>query len=463
MSPIGHALLRRLVGPVTVVCVGIGAAIGSGIFATPGEAAKYIRSPWMILLVWLVAGVVTLIQTLVTAELATRFPKAGGEYQYLKEAYGHFAAFFFGWSFTIFVIGGGGGAIAAALGEFAAELLRLRQAWAAPLLGCGAVIAVTAINALGLRAGAATQNLLTILKTTALLAIGAGVWIVCGRLTPAPPVESSGPAEPISIEAFLLALLPVFWSYTGATDSAKLAEEVKDVRRSLPRALFASAILLTAVYCLYNYALLCALSPSEMAGIRSVPALAFRHVNSLPISDLILVASILICLGAISSMFLANVRVTFALARDGLTFRLLGRMSARQAPVACLVVGGVIACAFVLQRSFEQILRVYFVGSTALFGLTYLSLIVFRLRDRRSGRAFPSTAYKAPAGTLLAAILILLELAIAATILRSDLRTGTYDSLAALALLAVLAILYFVWRKTHLLIPVKLHGSKEPG
>ena len=449
-------MLRRLVGSVTVVCVGVGAAIGSGIFATPGEVAAYLSSPWLILLIWVVTGFITLLQTLVTAELATRFPKAGGEYQYLKEAYGDFAAFFFGWSFTIFVVGCGGGAIAAALGGFAAELLRVERTWAAPLLGCAAVIAVTAVNALGLRTGAFTQNLLTIMKTIALLAIGIGAWMVSGRLTPAPAAAANPPAGTVSIEVFFLALLPVFWSYAGATDSAKLAEEVKDVRRALPRALVGSALLLTAVYCLYNYALLCAISPGEMAGRRSVPALAFGRVEGLPVSDLILLASLLICLGSISSVFLATVRVTYALARDGLTFRFLGRMSAGQAPVASLIAGGTIACGFVLSRSFGEILRIYFMGSTVLFGLTYLSLIVFRMRDRRQGRAFPDGVYKAPAGTLQAVFLILLELAIAVSIAVADVKTwfdpekeSTYDSLSTLGLLAALALLYGVWRKVY--------------
>ncbi len=442
-------MLRGLLGPVTVVCVGVGGAIGSGIFATPGEAAAILSSPWLILLAWLVAGLITLLQTLVTAELATRFPKAGGEYQYLKAAYGDFAAFFFGWSFTVFIIGGGGGTIAAALGEFAAELLGMDQRWSAPVLGCGAVVAVTVVNALGLRTGAFAQNLLTILKIAALLAIGIGAIVVSGRLTPLPAVESAAPGSPVAtggmLEAFLLVLLPVFWSYAGATDSAKLAEEVKDVRRSLPLALLGSALLLTAVYCLYNYALLCAVSPAEMAGRRSVPALAFRGVEGLPISDLILLASVLICLGSISSVFLANVRVTYALARDGLTFSVLGRMSRGQAPVGSLIVGGAIACGFVWFRTFGEILRIYFMGSTVLFGLTYLSLIVFRWRDRQAGRPFPDRVYQAPAGSLLAILLILMEVVIAASIIRSDLREKTYDSLWTLALLAGLAMLYVVW------------------
>ncbi|MFQ5425063.1 MAG: amino acid permease [Phycisphaerae bacterium] len=197
---------------------------------------------------------------------------------------------------------------------------------------------------------------------------------------------------------------------------------------------------------MYNYALLCALTPADMAGARSVPALAFEHFRGTAAGRLIELVSVVVCLGAISACMLANVRIPYALARDGLAFRSLGRMSARQAPVGALMISGGIACCFVLNRSFGQILRIYFLASALLFGLTYLSLIVFRLRDRRAGRAFPANVYKTPAGIVQACLLIGLEIAIAASILRSDWQRGTRDSLYTLALLAGLAALYAVWR-----------------
>lgn len=442
-------LLRRVLGPMTIVCVGVGGAIGSGVFATPGEAAKYLASPWAILLVWVVCGGITLMQALVTAELATRFPKAGGEYQYLKEAYGDFAAFFFGWSFTVFIVGAGSATIAAALGEFAAELLGLEREWSPRVLGCLAIVAVTTVNAFGVKTGAFAQNLLTVVKTSALLAIAAGALYVGGELLPVTgQVEMAQPrVERSLIQAFLMALLPVFWAYTGATDSAKLAEEVRDVHRALPRALIGTTVVLTFVYVSYNYALLCAVSPDRMAGVRSVPAMVFGGVHGWPVAKLILVASILICLGSISSVFLANVRVIYALARDRLTFQVLGRMSRRQAPVPALVVAGTISCTFVLNRSFGQMLGIYFLASTVLFGLTYASLIVFRLRDRRQNRPFPAEAYRAPAGYLLVAALLVLEIAIATTIIKSDIEAGSPDSLITVGVLVATAGLYFLWKR----------------
>jgi APA family basic amino acid/polyamine antiporter len=397
---------------------------------------------------WVIAGVITLLQTLVTAELTTRFPRAGGEYQFLKEAYGEFAAFFFGWSFTIFIVGAGAASIAAAMGEFVAELLSVDAKYA-PALGCAGVALVVGTNAAGLRTGAATQNALTIIKTLALVAIGVGALIVAGRFTPATGDEVQAATTSSGIEPFFLALLPAFWSYTGATDPAKLAEETRDVRRGLPIALAASALVLTVVYCFYNYALLCAVSPARMAGHRSVPSLIFTTAGAGWVNWAILLASAMICLGALSSMFLANVRVTYALARDGLTFRFLGEMSRGQSPVASQVIGGLIACAFVFKRNYGQILQIYFMASTVLFGLTYASLIVFRRRERAAGRSADETIFRLPMGGAIAILLIGVELAIAASIAVSDWRTGSRDSLWTVALLVGLAALYGVWRTMH--------------
>lgn len=444
-----HTTLRRILGPVSVACVGIGGAIGSGIFATPGEAARHISSPWVILSVWVVAGFITLLQSMVTAELATRFPRAGGEYQYLKEAYGDFAAFFFGWSFTVFIIGGGAATIAAAFGEFLAQLLTPNTEDAKriePLLGCGAIVSVMIVNGLGLKTGAFTQNILTMLKTVALLAIAVGAILVAKRISPAASPSNVLEAPSLTTNAFLLGMLQAFWAYSGATDSAKLAEETHDVRRALPLALLSAVGTLTVVYCFYNYALLCAASPAEMAGRRSVPSLIFGHINGWGLDELILAASALICLGAISSVFLANVRVTYALARDGLTFGILGRMSKHQAPIGSILVGGVLACAFVLFRSFEAILRIYFLGSTVLFGLTYASLLVFRRRDRITGLGKRPDVFHTPGGPFVVVLLVGIELAIATSIVVDDFRTGSRDSLWTIALLIGLALLYWVWR-----------------
>lgn len=436
--------LRRMLGPISVGCVGIGAAIGSGIFATPHEAAKYLHSPWMILALWIVAGFITFLQTLVTAELATRVPKAGGEYQYLKDAYGPFAGFFFGWSFTLFIVGGGAGTIAALFGDVVAELLRLQAPWASALLGCSAIITVAVVNAVGLRSGAVTQNILTIAKTLSLVGIAIAAVTVSGRLTPA---ANPGPAVQLSagpVETFFLALLPIFWSYTGATDSAKLAEETRDSSRSLPRALCGSAVLLTVVYLLYNYALFCAASPDEMALHQNVPTYVFARAGFQSAGNVSLAVAALVCLGAISSTILANVRVLFAMARDGLAPKIFAKMSEGQSPAAAIVLATILACSFVINRRFERILRIYFLASALLFGMTYLSLIIIRWKQRRSAR---SNVFRMPFGLPVVVVLVAIEIAIAVNIIRGDIRDRSPDSLYTLCVLAGMVVFYVIWRR----------------
>src|SRR5262245_50570569 len=129
-APPAPGSLRRMVGPLTTFLIGMGVAIGTGIFRTPGIAAQQLGSPVWMLLVWVVGGLFVLASGLVSAELATRFPRAGGEYVFLREAYGPLFAFFFGYGYTVFILGGGCGTIAAASGEAAAEVFGIDVAHA---------------------------------------------------------------------------------------------------------------------------------------------------------------------------------------------------------------------------------------------------------------------------------------------------------------------------------------------
>ncbi len=431
--------LKRLLGMPSVIAVGVGIAIGSGIFRVPGEIAEQLHSPGMILLAWAAAGLITMIQSLVNAELSTRYPQAGGEYQYLKSAYGEFAAFLFGWCCTIFISGAGIAAIAASLGDFAASLLG-RDGWN-HAFGSIAIVAIVGVNCLGLRSGAVTQTLLTTVKVVALFGIAAGAIWYCGRATPA-PVDAASMTH-TSAGGFVAATLLAYWCFTGATDSVRLAEEVHDTRKLLPRALIATTLLVAIVYMTYNYALLCAASPPEMAGREDAHTLAFIG-SSLPISELILITSIIVCIGAISAALLANSRVVFAMARDRLAFQPLAWMSNRQAPIPALMLIGAIAIAFTWNRSFGQILRIYFLGSAILFGLVYFSLFVFRRREAKQATTDRDDVYRLPFAGVLVSLLLVLEAAIAVKCMRDS----PTDSMATLGTFVVIAIAYGIVRRS---------------
>ena len=430
-----HAPLRRIIGTPTALLIGMGVAVGSGIFRTPGVVAGELGTPWLILAAWVAGGLIVLAQGLVSAELATRYPKAGGEYVFLREAYGDFAAFFFGWGYTVFIVGGGAATISSAAGEFACELFDLPGEHSGALAAV-VIVAVTAINAAGLRIGAGAQNALTIAKVVALLGVVA-VGLIWGRAM-ATPAAAAAPSHSLTLSTLIAAVLSVFWAYDGTTDAIKMSEEMKDAQRAIPRAVIGATLSVIVLYVLVNWALMRLVPPAEMAGVKFVPGSAMDKVFGVAGRNAMLVVGIVACLGAVSSTVLATIRVTFALARDGLTFRFLGRMSKRQSPVAALLVVGVVAVVMVLNRNFMGVLRIYFFASAILFGLSYGSLIVFRLRDRE----FPAGAFRCPGGVVLAGLLILIQIGIAIGIAWDK----PLDALYTAAILGILGVMYWFWR-----------------
>jgi basic amino acid/polyamine antiporter, APA family len=459
--------LKKMVGPLTTLLIGLGIAIGSGIFRTPALAAQQLGSPVWMIGAWVVGALFVFTSGLVSGELSTRFPQAGGEYVYLREAYGEKVAFLFGYAYTVFILGGGCGTIAAASGEALTELFAVDKS-NAPILGVLAVAVITTINAFGLKAGAGLQNALTVLKITAILAVAAIAFFHGGSAT-----DWSAPAMPppntTLAAAMLGAIIPVLWAYEGTTDPVKMAEEMKDVRRDLPRALIGAALSLLVLYVLVNVAFLSVLTPDQMAKSTFVASDVMEIVFG-PIGRRLMSAlSLIVFLGSLSASMLATVRVTFALARDGLTFPGLAYMSKGQAPVPALIVVGALAASFCAFRSFRDILNIYFLAAAILFGLSYASLIVFRRRDQKAGLPFPKYAFRCPAGPVLAAALVLFEIYLAASIVMGDVdrlnaklaapeminatfgekigEVAKMDSLYTLLLIASIAALYFVWRR----------------
>lgn len=437
MSVRTPATLKRILGAPTAMFIGMGVAIGSGIFRTPGMVAEHLQSPGLMILAWIFGGVFALMAGMVTAELATRFAEAGGEYVFLREAYGEFVAFFFGWAYTVFIIGGGAASIALAFGDFGCEFLNIESRWSR-ILAAGAIVAVTGVNAMGLRTGATVQNILTGAKIVALIVI-----LVIGFMFGEQPIDFT-PAPPDlagrSWFAFFAAgVIPILWAYDGTTDAVKMAEEIKDVRRALPRALIASALVLTLLYVLVNVALMRVMTAGEMAGLDFVPGEALGRIFGPSGRIAMLGVAMLVSLGSLSSTVLATIRVTFALARDGLTFRFMSHMSKTQAPVPAFVVVAAFSLVLVLARDFGEVLKIYFFASAILFGLSYASLIVLRLRERE----FPAGVYRCPAGLLLASVLIFIQVALAIGIAMDSPRDATYTTI----LLAAFGLLYVVWKR----------------
>ena len=198
----------------------------------------------------------------------------------MREAYGEFVAFFFGWAYTVFIVGGGAATIAAAFGDFSCAFFGADGRWAG-LFGVAAIAVTTGVNALGLRVGASAQNVLTVLKEAALLAV-----VVVGFGWGRAPIDLARGAGSYGgwgfWSLFAAGALNALWAYSGSTDSVKMAEEITDVRRALPRALIGAAVSLTAVYVLFNVALMRVLPIEEMAGREFVAGEAMARVFGEP-------------------------------------------------------------------------------------------------------------------------------------------------------------------------------------
>lgn len=430
-------LLRRILGTGSAIAIPVGIAIGSGIFRTPGEVAKTLPAAPYVLAAWVVGGLVYVLAALVLAELATRLPKAGGEFAYLRSAYGDFPAFFFGWAYTIVIAGGGIAGVAVVFGEYAAKLLFLDVARASGPIGAAAIAALVFVNVFGLRAGSRVQDVLTIAKVAILAGvIGLGFLGGDGRgYSAAASAPPSLAALPVALAA---AFQAVFWTFDGSNDVVKMAEEVKDPRKTLPRALLATALTLTLLYVGVNAALLYSLTPGEMgASIEPASDLASRVLGPRG-AALVTAATALVLLGAVNANLVANPRVPFALARERMAPRFLATVSARQTPTGALLAVGVLAVFFTLARDFAEILSIYTFAGLVLWGLAYSSIFVLRLRDTRG----ETPAYLSPLYPVAPAILVATHAALAAGIAIARPR----EALESTALLAVGAVFFLAWK-----------------
>jgi basic amino acid/polyamine antiporter, APA family len=380
--------------------------IGVGIFTTPGIVASMVPRPLPILALWIAGGGLALAGAFSYAELAVLRPRAGGEYVYLREAFGPLAAFMTGW--TSFVAGFSGAVAAGAIG-LAAYLGRFFPAAADPrpivslplvlfsldfsprtLTALAAIFGLSAVHARGLGPGRTIQNLLASLKVLALLAlIGLGFSLGSGSV--AHLEESSGT---VRTGGWLLALIPVMFTYSGWNAAAYLAEEVRDPDRTLPRALALGTLAVVALYLMLNLLYLFALPPQRLAGsVRAGDAVAealFGGTGARLLSPLMLLA----VAGGLSAMILAGPRVYFAMARDGLFPAAAARVHLRHhTPSVAIYAQAAWSGLLALSGKFEQILVTTGFAIVLFSGIAVLSLFVLRRTRAQEERKFRALGY----------------------------------------------------------------------
>ncbi|HEU4409484.1 MAG TPA: amino acid permease [Polyangiaceae bacterium] len=403
---------QRALGPFSATMAVVGGIIGSGIFVTPAQVAARAGSGALALGVWVLGGAVALAGAFCFGELGRRRPRAGGTYVYVREAFGPLPAFLYAWALLLVIGTGAIAASAVACASYAAPLVGLGPGAVLPL-AAGSVVALTAINYVGVRAGALVQNLFTLLKLAALAALivaglgapeAAGGWAspAGAALAGAPAAGGAlagagAPAGGGAALAVATALVPVLFTYGGWQQTNHFADELVDAGRGLPRALVLGVAIVIAVYLLANLTYLRALGPAGLAASAAPAADAMRARLGEAGARLIAAGIAASSFGFLNLTLLSGPRVYQTMAADGAFLPALARLSPRfRTPGAALAVQGAWALVLLATSGYGQLLDYVVFCDWLFFGLAALSLFVLRRRDRAAGAPEPPAAFRVP-------------------------------------------------------------------
>lgn len=397
----GNKSIPRLaakLGLFDATMIVMGGIVGSGIFINPYVVAQQVYTPALILGAWVIGGVIALGGAFIWAELAAVMPRVGGQYAYLREAYHPAIAFLYGWVLLLVIQTGGMAAVAVTFAKYFVEL----TAWhiSDGLIATLTLGLLTAINCLGVRAGSTVQSALMVLKILAIAAL-----VFCGGTFVAHHLQllhrPSGVApsgkyhfsdQPVSfglLTAMGAALVPVLFSYGGWQTANFVAEEVREPRKNLPRALVIGVAGVILLYLSVNFVCVYVLGPAGLARTMTPASEVMRVVLGSKGAAFIAVGITISALGFLSQSILTAPRVYFAMAEDGLFFRAVGWLDRRHhVPVVAIVLQGIAAIIIALSGRYDQILSYVVSMDFLFFGLTATCIFVFR----RSGKGTRDTA-----------------------------------------------------------------------
>ena len=370
---------RRQLGFFDATMIVMGGIVGSGIFINPSVVARHLHTSALILGVWLMGGALAMLGAFIWAELATRLPGAGGQYLYLREAYHPMVAFVYGWVLLLVTQTGGMAAVAVTFAHYYRELTGI--GWSDSAIAATALLGLTAINCFGARAGSNVQSALMLMKTGAIAALVlAGIFWGGGHVHATPLLD-----RPVSlglIGAIGAATVPVAFAYGGWQTASFVAGEMRDPRRDLSRGLIAGVAGVVLLYLSVNFVCVKVLGPVGLAATPTPASAVMRAALGARGAQWIGIGIAVSTLGFLSQGILTAPRVYYAMARDGLFFEWVGRLSARTgAPVVAIVLQGVFATAIALLGKYEQILNYEVSVDFISFALTAASLFVFRARE----------------------------------------------------------------------------------
>jgi basic amino acid/polyamine antiporter, APA family len=430
--------LPRTLGLRDLVLLAVGSVIGSGIFIVPGAVLRQVDgfvAP--ALLVWLVGGLLSLVGALTYGELGAMKPAAGGLYVYIRDCFGRFPAFLFGWTLFFVISSGAVAALAVAFSAYLGELAPLTPL-TAKLVAVLMIAVVTVVNVLGTRKSADLQNWTTAVKVFGILLMSAALlWLgrgFTGSGVTLWPAQMSGSLA----SGFGLAMIGVLWAYEGWQFVSYSAGETKNAQRNFPLGLVLGTGALLGIYLIANLGYLAALGPAGVASSDRLAATAVATVVGPTPAKLVAVVILVSIFSAANGIMLTSPRVYYAMASDGLFFRRMAEVHPRfKTPAFAVVAGAVWSAALAATGTFEQLLTyVVFVG-WIFYALAAASVFVYRRRMPDAVRPYRVPGYP---------LTPLLFIAAAAALVVNTMVTQPARAAVGLGIALLGAPAYLAWR-----------------
>ena len=402
--------LQRRLGLGSAAAAVAGEVIGVGIFLTPAGMARQLGSPFWLLAVWLFMGLMAVAGALCFGGLAARYPEAGGAYVYLREAYGPRLAFLYGWMQLLVIDPGVTASLAIGMAAYTNAVIHLSPA-AQKLLGISVILILAALNIRAARLGSGFLQTLAWLKVAALAllpvwAIGLGL----GSWRHFSPFVTQRPGSAPLFAALAAGGMAAFYSFGGWWEATKIAEEVRNPQRVMPRALVIGVVAVTIVYILITGVFVYLVPINRITSDETFMAQAGRQLFGAAGGDVMAALVALCVVGSMAALLMLSPRVYYAMARDGLFFRRVADVHPRfGTPARAITIQAILASLLVVLGTFSQIVAYFVFVAVAFLGLTVAGVIRLRLKpDDRSPLTVPGYPYTPLAFLALVALLLVL-------------------------------------------------------
>jgi APA family basic amino acid/polyamine antiporter len=373
------------------LAVTVGNSIGAGILRAPGEVAGHLPVTWLYMAAWVVGGLYALLGALQLAELGTMIPRSGGQYVFTRYALGPYPGFIVGWSDWISTAGTAA-AVSIVIGEFSLALFPGVRATAATI-ATGVVVIFALAQWRGIRWGSAIQNVTSLMKTLAFLALAVSAFAFGGAAASAEAVRTP-PAGTALFAAFVLSLQAVIYTYDGWSATSYFCEEVENPGRDIPRSMIGGVLSVIAIYLVVNLAVLAILPMTTLAGQTFAAGTVAGVIFGVWGDPVFRILTIVSMLSALNSNHLMASRVLFAMSSDGLVTTRMAAVNKGGTPTMALLASTAVALVFVLfGRTFERVITVLAFFFVANYTLSFISVLVLRRREPDTPRPYRAWGY----------------------------------------------------------------------